>query len=206
VPLAERGCEVTAVELGAEMAAVARRKLAGFPAARVVVAAFEELALPEEPFDLVLAATSFHWLDPATRVGKSAAALRPGGALALVGTHHVAGGDEPFVAEVQACYERWMPGTPPGLRLTPADAIPRDGAEIDRSGLFEPVSFHRYEWELAYTTREYLDVLLTYSGHIALAPRRRRGLLDCIANLIDSRYGGRISKRYLTELQLARRL
>jgi SAM-dependent methyltransferase len=182
-PLAERGCDVTAVELGAEMAAVARRKLAEFPAVRVVVSAFEEFALPEEPFDVVLAATAFHWLDPATRVGKAAAALRPGGALALVGTHHVAGGDEPFFAEVQACYERWDPGTTPGLRLPPADAIPRDGAEIEGSGLFGPVVFQRYEWELAYTTREYLDVLLTYSGHIALAGRLRRGLLDCIAAL-----------------------
>jgi SAM-dependent methyltransferase len=205
VPLAERGCEITAVELGAEMAAVARRNLASFPAARVVVAAFEDFPLPAEPFDVVLAATAFHWLDPATRVARAAAALRPGGALALVGTHHVAGGDEPFFAEAQECYEEWMPGTPPGLRLEPADTIPRDGAEIERSGLFGPVSFHRYEWDLSYTTRQYLDVLLTYSGHIALAARRRRGLLDCIADLIDSRYGGRITKRYLTELQLAHR-
>src|SRR6187549_3838365 len=33
VPLAERGCEVVAVELGAQMAAVARSNLARFPAA-----------------------------------------------------------------------------------------------------------------------------------------------------------------------------
>src|SRR3712207_9472293 len=32
VPLAERGCEVVAVELGPQMAAVARRNLARFPA------------------------------------------------------------------------------------------------------------------------------------------------------------------------------
>ncbi len=42
VPLAERGCEIVAVELGADLAAVARRRLAGFPKVRVEVAAFEE--------------------------------------------------------------------------------------------------------------------------------------------------------------------
>src|SRR5579875_346947 len=42
LPLAERGLSVTAVELGAQLAAVARRRLAGFPAATVVTAAFED--------------------------------------------------------------------------------------------------------------------------------------------------------------------
>ena len=30
------------------------------------------------------------------------------------GAAHVAGGDGPFFAEVQRCYEAWMPGTPKG--------------------------------------------------------------------------------------------
>ncbi|WP_220501901.1 class I SAM-dependent methyltransferase [Microbispora sp. H10670] len=203
VALAGRGCAVTAVELGAEMAALARRKLARFTGVEVVNAAFEEWPLPPEPFDVVFAATSFHWLDPATRVGRSADALRPGGLLAVVSTEHVAGGSEAFFAEVQRCYERWDPATPPGLRLTPANDIPYDSGEIDDSGRFGPVRFHRYEWDHAYTTREYLDLLNTYSGHRALPAEARAGLLGCIAALIDGRYGGRIVKRYLTQLALA---
>jgi hypothetical protein len=46
VPLAERGCGIVAVELGAGLAAVARRNLACFPDTRVVVAAFEDWPLP----------------------------------------------------------------------------------------------------------------------------------------------------------------
>src|SRR5918912_2954256 len=42
LPLAERGFEVVCVELGAGLAAVARRKLAGFPRLEVVNAVFEE--------------------------------------------------------------------------------------------------------------------------------------------------------------------
>jgi SAM-dependent methyltransferase len=205
VPLAERGCEVIAVELGAGMAAVARRKLVRFPAVEVVVAAFEDWPLPAEPFDLVLAATAWHWLDPAVRVGKAAAALRPGGALGTVATHHVAEGTAGFFVDVQVCYERWDPDTPPGLRLPSAADVPEDGEELDQSDSFGPVTFRRWEWELAYPTAAYLDVLRTYSGHRAMAPAARRGLLDCIERLIDTRYGGRIRKRYLTELRLARR-
>ena len=192
VPLAERGCEIVAVELGPQMAAVARRNLARFPAVQVVTAAFEAWPLPPEPFDLVLSATAFHWIDPAVRVTKAADALRPGGALAIVATEHVAGGTKAFFVDAQDCYERWDPATPPGLRLTAAADIPTDDAELVRSGRFAPAEFRRYERDLAYSTASYLDVLLTYSGHRALDPSRRKGLLDCIAGLIDGRYGGRI--------------
>src|SRR5262249_7306379 len=85
-PLAGRGYEVVAVELGAQLAERARRNLAAFPAVTVVNADFEGWPLPAEPFDLVLAATAFHWLDPATRVSKAAAALRPNGTLATIST------------------------------------------------------------------------------------------------------------------------
>jgi SAM-dependent methyltransferase len=119
IPLAERGCQVVAVELGAHLAAVARRNLARFPAVEVVTAAFEAWPLPSEPFDLVLAATAFHWIDPAVRVDKAADALRPGGWLATIATHHVAGGDESFFAEAQDCYICWDPATPPTASRCP---------------------------------------------------------------------------------------
>lgn len=204
VPLAERGCEIVAVELGPSMAAVARRRLARFPSVQVVVAAFETWPLPAEPFDAVVSATAFHWIDPEVRVQRAAAALRPGGALATIATHHVAGGDAGFFVDVQDCYERWDPTTEPGLRLPEAADVPFDAVELERSGRFGPAVFRRYEWDQPYTTAGYLDVLLTYSGHRALPDDARRGLLDCIAHLIDGRFGGRIAKRYLTELRVAR--
>lgn len=205
VPLAERGCRITAVELGPEMAAVARRNLARFGAVEVVTADFETWPLPPEPFDAVVSATAFHWIDPAVRMVRAADALRPGGALAVVATQHVAGGSEEFFVEVQGCYERFDPATPPGLRPLAADDVDTSdhAAEVARSGRFGPVAVRRYEWDLAYTTAEYLDVLRTYSGHRALPSAARQGLLGCVAGLIDGRYGGRITKRYLTELRVS---
>jgi hypothetical protein len=77
------------------------------------------------------------------------------------------------------------------------------GDELDRSGRFGPVTFRRHQWELPYSTAAYLELLRTYSGHLAMAPEACDGLLACIADLIDRRHGGRITKRYLTELQVA---
>jgi SAM-dependent methyltransferase len=205
VPLAKRGYRVVAVELGPDMAAVARRNLAGFDSVEVLTAAFEDWPLPAEPFDVVFSATAFHWVDPAVRVSKSADALRPGGLLATVGTHHVTGGSERFFVEVQDCYERFDPSTPPGLRLTAARDIPEDDRELTASGRFGQASFRRYEWDAAYSTTDYLDLLLTYSNHRALPDVPRRGLLHCIGQLIDN-HGGRVVKRYLTELRFAHRV
>ncbi|WKU07110.1 trans-aconitate 2-methyltransferase [Micromonospora sp. HUAS LYJ1] len=204
--LAERGYAVHAVELSAEMAAVAVHNLRGLPNVTVEVAAFEEWVAPVTPFDLVLAATAFHWIDPDIRVGRAADVLRPGGTLAVIHTEHVAGGTERFFVDVQGCYERFDPRTPPGLRLTPAADHPRDSAEIDQSGRFGPVEFLRYEWEQSYTTATYLDLLMTYSGTRSLPQPDRDRLLACIGGLIDRAHEGVVTKRYLTQLTLAHRV
>jgi hypothetical protein len=99
-----------------------------------------------------------------------------------------------------------MPGTPKGLRLPNAGDVPHlDANDFEASGRFTKPAFRRYEREVTYTTREYRDLLSTYSGHRVLAADAREGLLACIGELIDTRFGGRIAKRYLTELTVAYR-
>lgn len=204
LPLAERGNRITAVELGANLAAVARRNLAAFPDVEVVAAAFEDWPLPDERFDLVCAATAFHWLDAATALPKIASALRRGGSVAILSGGHVAGGTSQFFIDVQECYVRHMPGTPPGLRLTRAEDLPVGAPEIDASGLFGPVQSRRYVWLREFTTQTYLDELGRYSSHLALDEEHRTALLACVHALIDERYGGRITKAYVTDLDVAR--
>lgn len=204
LPLAEQGCQIVAVELGPELASVARRKLERFPV-DVLNSTFEDWPLLADPFDLVIAATSFHWVDPLVRVTKSADALRLGGALATIATRHVAGGTDEFFAQVQDCYARFNPPTMEDERLQETADIPKDGSEIERSGRFGPVTFRRHEYEKTYSTQQYLDVLRTYSGHRLLTPDNRASLLRCIGHLINTRHGGHITKRYMFELQVAHR-
>ena len=77
--LLERGWSVVALEPGRELAAVARQVLGGLAGVEVVVAPFEGWeAGGQGTFDLVFAATSWHWLDPAGRLppGRRVAAPR----------------------------------------------------------------------------------------------------------------------------------
>jgi len=202
-PLARLGATIVAVELSAGAAAVARHNLADFPAVTVEVGAFEDWTPPAEPFDLVIAATAFHWIDPAVRCTRTADVLRPGGSLAVVHTETVLGGTDRFFADSQDCYERFDPSTEPGFRQSPAAEIPDDPAGLERSGRFGPPVFRRYEWSQEYTTAAYLDLLMTYSNHRALPPAARDGLLACLATQIDNNHNGRITKRYLNLLTFA---
>jgi SAM-dependent methyltransferase len=204
-PMAERRYRMTAVELGANLAAAARRNLAAYPNVDVQTSAFEDWPLPDEPFDLVMAATALHWLDAAVALPKIAAALRPGGTVAIISGGHVEGGTSQFFVDVQDCYQRHMPGTAPGLRLSKAEDLPAGAPHLEASGFFERAQSRRYVWLRDFTTQTYIDELNTYSNHIALSETNRRGLLACIRELSDGRYGGRITKAYVTDLDVARK-
>jgi len=120
VPLAERGLAITAVELGPELAAIARRRLTGFPAAQVVTGSFEDWPAPREArFDAVVAVSCLHWIDPRLRYAKPHGLLRSGGAMVVAGCQWARPADAGrFWTDVQADYRavgfEGDPPPPPG--------------------------------------------------------------------------------------------
>lgn len=204
VPLAERGCEIVAIDLGATTVEMAQRNLRQYPAVDVQQAAFEDWNRPDSPFDMVVSATAFHWLDAGVRVVKSADALHSGGVLAVISTHHIAGGDEGFFTDVQSCYRTWY-GPSKAFRLPSASEITPDTEEFDRSEKFHPAKIYRYEWEHAYSAVSYCELLLTYSDHRSLPLESSQGLTNCVSELINTKYNGSIRKRYMTQLLMLSR-
>lgn len=82
--LAGRGFHLTAIDIGAAMVRAARRNVAD-ATARFEVCSFEDFEAGG-PFDLIVSATAFHWIDPGVGLAKAARLLRPGGWLALLTT------------------------------------------------------------------------------------------------------------------------
>jgi ubiquinone/menaquinone biosynthesis C-methylase UbiE len=82
--LAGRSLGLTVLDIGAAMVASAKRNVTD-PTVRFEVSAFEEFTDPG-PFDLIVSATAFHWIDPEVGLVKAARLLRPGGWLALLST------------------------------------------------------------------------------------------------------------------------
>ncbi len=205
VELAARGTVLLAVELGSSLAAVTRRKLAPFPHANVLVADFDHWSAAPESFDAVVAATSFHWLDPSSRLAKCAWLLRPGGSLAIVETRWgVAFGADPFFAAIQACYARWTPNHDPGYRqLRPEDVTPfgLDSTVPE----FATVAHRRYVVTRVYSPAAYCELLSTFSDVLALEAPSRSGFLACVSNLINFQFSGTVARNDLYDLSVLRR-
>ena len=81
----------------------------------------------------------------------------------------------------------------------PGNLIPHlpDPASL---ALFEDPVVRSYKWAFEYSSKEYIDLLGTYSDHISLPELERRSLFSGIADLIDREYGGRVLKHYETVL------
>ena len=209
VPFARRGYHILCIELGENMAALARRNLKGYPQAEVRTGAFEESSLQEEAFDLAISATAFHWLDPAVVYPKAATALRVGGSLALFWNVHVQSeASEGFFEAAQRIYEREAPeivGPEDHKGLPRPHEVPDRTEEIQNTDHFGSIITRHYRWDETYDSWGYLRVLSTYSGHRSLSADTRERLFLGIADLIDNSFDGRIIKGYLTTLYVAHR-
>ncbi len=206
-PLLEHGIAVTAVEPGEHLAAFLNDKLGGeFPLLEVVNARFEDAELERGAFDLVFAATSFHWLNPMTRLQRSRDLLREGGVLAIVDTNAItSSADRGFFARSQFVYDRHVSNNAPPELPTEAELTPPVFADLNGCGLFEEIRLRRYRWDQTYASAEYADLMRTYSDVQAMERPQREALIRDIGALIDSEFGGSVTGPLVVTLTLGRR-
>jgi trans-aconitate methyltransferase len=202
-----RGLSVDCVELGANLAAQARRQLAAFPRVRVHTADFETWTT-ERRYRLVYSATAYHWLNPATRQQQIATLLKPGGWLAIWHSYPVRGAAGHAFAEAsQAIYTSSAPALAARFRGLPEpSAIPcpeRD--QLATLGIFSELESRTYCWQQRSTAEEFVRRTATYSDHQLLAPTERTALLEGLARLIDEQFGGSVVTDHVTVLHMARK-
>jgi len=203
-PLARRGFDIAAVELGAKLADKARETLSQYPNVRIVVGAFETMPLATNAFDLVYAASAFHWIEPAAKFSKPHALLKSGGHLAIIRAAPISdeAGDAFFHAS-QPVYKKYTPGS----REESIGLLRRDElkpAEVDGT-LFTVSSFDTFPVVFRYSAKEYVALLGTYSPTIAMEPDRRAGFLGDMKSLIENEFGGRIERHMSMNLTIALR-
>ena len=201
VLFAGRGYHLLSLEPGARLAEVARRRLAGDSNARVLVTTFEAWPLEPDAFDLVFAAQSFHWMDPALRFSKTAQALKPRGTLAVFANRPLAGTgpidgliQQAYAAHAPTIAARWIGHNTRDHFLELFAAAPE----------FLPAEWREYPWRAEYGSSEFVELLQTHSDHRVLAAGQLSTLLDAIRDAIDAN-GGRFSVDYLAVLCRARR-
>jgi SAM-dependent methyltransferase len=208
IPLAKYGFQITCLEIGPDLVAAARRNLAGYDGVEVVHQAFEQWRPSgAERFDLIFAATAWHWIDPAVGYQLAWRWLRPGGHLAIWGAGHVCPMDaDSFFHDIQDIYDEIGEGLPPGADLPAPGELPDDRAAIEGSGLFAVIVRREFIWEINYTAEEYIELLDTFSGHIEMAQWQRDRLYGEIRRRLAARPNGLLRRHWGAVLQIARRL
>lgn len=202
----ERGFGITCIEPSQGLATVARRNFDHLSDFTLVDSHFEDFET-SRVFDLIIAATSFHWLDPKTRLAKCADLLGDEASVAIVSSFHPPPFSGFFEA-VQTCYDRHIPEWVERRKERLANVgLPIDvfEAELTSDHRFTDVRVERFDWHVNFTSDQYGRLLHTFSDHIRLGEDRLATLVVDVRRLIDSDFGGIVRRPYRAVLRLARR-
>jgi SAM-dependent methyltransferase len=198
------GCTVLGVEPDARMADFARSR-----GLQVEVAAFEDWQSEGRTFDTVIAAQSWHWVDPVAGAVKAARVLRPGGRLAIFG--HVYEPPAEVAEPFAAAYRQVVPDSPFNNQQDrrPLDlyqaAYAKFADRIRETEQFNDPEQWRFDWEQPYTRDQWLDLLPTTGGLTQLLPDQLARVLEAVGDAIDS-LGGPFTMNYTTLAATAVRL
>jgi SAM-dependent methyltransferase len=209
VAFARKGVRVHGLEPDPAMAAVARRNTASYPGVEIEEASFEEWDLGDSAFDLVFSAQAWHWINPEVRCPKAAAALVPGGSLALFWHRVQWDEDDPVRMDLDECYRTYAPELYargpgfPGLTTTALEEEAR--GELALCADFTDVSVREFPWEQTFDATTYVDRLRTQSDHRLLPADEREQLFGAVRSVIAG-HGSSVLVPHSTLLVLGRRL
>lgn len=202
--MAALGWIIDAVEPGRRLSAELRAD-SGLGSVRVQNARFEDATVEPSSFDVVVAATSWHWVDAAVGYRKARTALRPRGVIGLMWNAHVPDTTHPDWVPIRRAYLDVAPELADLARLTP-DRVDYDPvSDLEQSGCFDDVAQGAWPFEVSYSAAEFLVLIGTYASHRALDAQQRQRLGERLRSAIDDELGGYVTKPYEALLVLGRR-
>jgi SAM-dependent methyltransferase len=199
------GASVRAVEPDPVLAEHLQAEMGAGAALEVTVAAFEDAPLARHAYDLAVAATSFHWVDPDRGLTRVLDVLRPGGWWAM--WWNVFGDPEQpdaFHTATNALLEPLMDSPSAGARGVPFALHEADRlADLAAAG-FEAGGAERVVTVLTMTAEQIRALYATFSPIRRLDRAARDRLLDTVAGVAARDFGGRVELHLLTALYTAR--
>ncbi|MEO3944028.1 methyltransferase domain-containing protein [Gorillibacterium sp. CAU 1737] len=163
-PFLETGCQLTAIELGKNLAEYSKVKFQEYENFAVCNTPFEEFECPDESIDIIYSATAFHWISDEIGYPKVYRLLKTDGTLALFW-------NKPFVArendelhqKIQGIYQKYRPST---TKMIEADTerYTTISKTIQTYG-FRDVVVKFYHLTRTFSSNDYIALLNTYSDH-----------------------------------------
>lgn len=191
---------------------------------RVIPTTFEDVDLGDDRFDLVAAATSFHWVAQENGLTKVGRLVRPGGWVALWWTifRDVSRADPFWEATQPMINEATSTNAPPPKPSPPGATTATPAKKVERRPMFE-LDLERRQQDL----REQAGLesvegeLIRWTGRMAPAEVRglygsmivilrldatvRERLLDGLERIADEDFGGIVERPFITSLFTGRK-
>ena len=184
-PILKTGCSVKAVERGAHFTQICNQKFSHYPRFTCINSRFEDYEDSENTFDLVFAASSFHWIEEEFGYKKVHSLLKKGGAFARFANHPYKDKENEALDEkIQTIYAKYMPGSKMSPEYTMEMAENR--ANIAKKYGFIEIEAHIFSRIRTFTAQEYISLLGTYSDHIAIEEATRKKFFQEIKSAIQS--------------------
>jgi ubiquinone/menaquinone biosynthesis C-methylase UbiE len=217
-PFLNAGYDVTAVEMGENMSVFMLDKFKEHTNFDVITATFEDVELQDNSYDLIYAASAFHWVDAKIGCPKAYRLLKNGGTFALFRNNAIPPNGNELFKESQAIYDKYY------YSHYESNKRPILITEMSYDDFLKPLEIHRgfrfesleqygfsditmklYEATQTYNADDYIMLLDTYSDHRALPNNNRTALYSGIKEAI-LRHGGQQKLNCIFQLYMGRKL
>jgi len=178
--LAARVAHVTAIEPDDRMRALLAT---GQPGVTVLAGRAEQLPVPSASYDVVIAASAWHWVDEERAVPEVARVLRPTGRLSLVWS-----GPDRSVDWVRSLWAGGIIFTPEEVPDVDARRRRRHAVNVDVAGgsPFSEPETSLFRWRRAMTKEDLVALATTYSSVITMDEDARRKHLRAMASFLET--------------------
>jgi len=213
-PFLSAGYDVTAVEIGSNMANFLLKRFNGHKRFNVVVSSFEDAVLQENSYNLIYAATAFHWVDAEIGCPKALRLLKDGGTIALFRYNAIAANGDKLYDELQAIYEKYYYS----YYISNFRPVKKSREDFEKKSEiyisyrfedlkdygFKDILMRFYDGAKTYSADEYIVLLDTMSDHKNLPENNRQALYAGIKEAII-KHGGQHTVDYIFQLYMGRK-
>ena len=196
-------CDVTAVELGKDLAEYSKEKFKEYENFSVCNTSFEDFKCDSKSVDIIYSATAFHWISEDIGYTKALRLLKDNGTIALFWNKpFVSREDDLLHQKIQNIYQKY--------RHSDINIVEHDNKRYKKiSETIQGYGFRNLEMKLYHQTRkfsaeDYICLLNTYSDHRSMPANTKQLFENEIKNAIIE--NGNLLNVYDTiDLYLARK-
>lgn len=203
-PFLMTGCNLTAVEVGKNLADYTKEKFKQYKNFNICNTSFEDFNCEDSSIDLLYSATAFHWIPEKIGYSKAFKLLKSGGTLALFWSKpFVAREDDPLHQKIQSIYQKYKPLSNEFIENDMLRYV-KNLKTIKAFG-FKNLKVHLYHGTRKFSASDYISLLNTYSDHRAM-PEFTKQLFESEIEYAIMEYGNVLNVYDTIDLYLARKI